>query len=90
MIELFGMVPLRAEILRWLSQNPQGATSGAIGRALGANYRTVAKHLVRLEDLGVIESDADDERQGVRVIYRVSPDRLAAAFDFLQGYIHGE
>ena len=90
MIELFSMTPLRAEILRYLWQHPNGATSGEIGRFLDANYRTVARHLIRLEELGGIESDADAERQGVRVVYRINATGFDAAASNLLQYLKGK
>lgn len=89
MIELFGLTPLRAEILRYLSLHPEGVTSGEVGRALTANYRTIARHLVRLEELGVVESDATEQRQGVRVLYRINPRKLALAARLLLRYVSG-
>ncbi|WP_343320564.1 helix-turn-helix domain-containing protein (plasmid) [Arthrobacter sp. TMP15] len=88
-IEIFGMTPLRAAILRHLWQSPDGATSGDIGRYLKVNYRTVARHLVRLEELGAVESDADIDRQGVRVIYKVSADGFDSAVTELLQYLKG-
>lgn len=90
MIEIFGMTPLRAEILRHLWQHPDGSTSGEIGRFLDVNYRTVARHLVRLEELGVVESDADADRQGVRVVYRINADGFDAAVSELLQYLKGK
>lgn len=90
MIEIFGMTPLRAEILRHLWQHPDGATSGDIGRNLEVNYRTVARHLVRLEELGAVESDADTNRQGVRVVYRISADGFDTAVSELLQYLKGK
>lgn len=89
-IELFGMTPLRAEILRHLSMCEEGVTSGDVGRALSANYRTVARHLVMLESHGVVESDATEERQGVRVLYRINRAQLSVAAKLLLKYLHGE
>lgn len=90
MIELFGITPLRAEILRYLWQHPGGATSGEIARSLGVNYRTVARHLASLEGLGGVESDADAQRQGVRVVYKIDATGFdAAASDLLQ-YLKGK
>jgi DNA-binding transcriptional ArsR family regulator len=89
-IELFGITPLRADILRHLSMHQDGATSGDIGRALAANYRTVARHLALLEESGVVESDATKERQGVRVLYRINPEKLSLAAKLLLRYLHGE
>ncbi|WP_035770425.1 ArsR/SmtB family transcription factor [Arthrobacter castelli] len=90
MIELFGMTPLRADILRYLWQHREGGTSGEIGRSLDANYRTVAKHLVTLEDLGAVESDADAQRQGVRVVYRIDAHGFDAAASQLLHYLKGK
>lgn len=89
MIELFDLTHLRADILRHLSLHPEGSTSGEVGRALAANYRTVARHLTRLEALGVVESDAPNQRQGIRVLYRINPERLALAAKLLLRYVSG-
>lgn len=89
-VELFAITPLRAEILRHLSMRTEGVTSGEIGRALSANYRTVARHLVLLEGHGVVESDATEDRQGLRVRYRINQERLSVAAQLLFQYLHGE
>lgn len=89
-IEIFGMTPLRAEILRYLSTHPEGSTSGDVGRALSANYRTVARHLVTLEEFGVVDSDATKDRQGFRVLYCINPEKLSVAAQLLFKYLHGQ
>jgi DNA-binding transcriptional ArsR family regulator len=76
-IDILGINPLRIEILRFLAQNPAGGTSGDIGRAMGAGYKTVAWHLRQLEDRGAVTSDAEGSRQGQRVVYQLR----ASAFD---------
>lgn len=89
MIEIFGITPLRAEILRYLWRHPEGSTSGEIGRSLEVNYRTIARHLVRLEELGGIDSDADSNRQGVRVVYRINAEGFDVAVSELLQYLKG-
>lgn len=89
-IDLFGVTPLRAEILRHLSLHLEGVTSGDVGRALATSYRTIARHLVILEGLGVVESDATEQRQGVRVLYRINPEKLSSAAKLLLEYLRGE
>lgn len=87
---IFGMTPLRAEILRHLSISGGGVTSGDIGRALKANYRTVARHLVLLEDLGIVEANVAEQRQGIHVRYRLNIKNLESAERAFIEYIHGD
>lgn len=90
MIAIFGMNSLRAGILRYLSIHGEGVTSGDIGRALSANYRTVGRHLVLLEEVGIVETNATEQRQGVHVRYRLNAERLASAEQAFSEYIHGK
>lgn len=71
-IATLGINPLRAEILRYLWQNPEGGTSGDLGRAIGTGYKTVLWHLQQLETLGAVDSDGGERRIGQRVIYRIN------------------
>lgn len=76
-IDILGVNPLRAAILRYLWRNPEGGTSGDIGRAIGAGYKTILWHLKQLEEKGAVDSDGGERRIGQRVIYRLN----RAAFD---------
>lgn len=90
MTTIFGMTPLRAEILRHLSVTGGGVTSGDIGRALSANYRTVGRHLALLEELGIVEANVAEQRQGIHVRYRLNAENLKSAERALTEYIHGK
>jgi predicted transcriptional regulator len=89
-ISIFGVTPLRAAILRHLWQHPEGSTSGDIGRALGAQYKTVLWHLQQLEALGTVESDAGERRIGQRVLYTVNEAAFDAAAADLLKYTRGK
>ncbi|WP_334173658.1 ArsR/SmtB family transcription factor [Sinomonas sp.] len=89
-IKLLSLNPLRVEILRQLAQQPEGITSGDIGRAVGARYKTVAWHLRKLEDLGAVDSDAGDQRQGQRVLYTLAEGAFDHALETLRRYVNRE
>ena len=83
-IAILGVNPLRAEILRYLWQHPEGGTSGDIGRSIGTNYKTVLWHLKQLESMGAVDTNARENRIGQRVIYSVNQQAFDdAAQDFL-------
>lgn len=86
-INLFAMNPLRIEILRHLAQNPDGGTSGDIGRAIGAGYKTVAWHLRQLEELGAVVCDAEEDRRGQRVVYQFNEVTFDQAISGIKRYI---
>lgn len=88
-IHVLGINPLRIEILRQLARNPEGGTSGDIGRAIGAGYKTVAWHLRQLEKLGAVESDAAESRQGQRVVYQLKETAFDAALAGVERYVRG-
>nr|AXV46544.1 transcriptional regulator, ArsR family [Arthrobacter sp.] len=90
MTAIFSMTPLRAEILRHLSISGGGVTSGDIGRALSVNYRTVGRHLALLEELGIVEANATEQRQGVHVRYRLNTENMKSAERALAKYLHGK
>lgn len=90
-IDVLGLNPLRAGILRYLAQNPEGGTSGDIGRALDAGYKTVHWHLRRLEQGGLVDSDGiNADRQGQRVIYKLNHRGLDTAVDEAAKYLKGK
>ena len=83
-IAILGVNPLRAEILRYLWQHPEGGTSGDIGRSIGTGYKTVLWHLKQLESTGAVDTNARENRIGQRVIYSVNQQAFDdAAQDFL-------
>ncbi|GAB2714014.1 hypothetical protein GCM10027038_10300 [Arthrobacter bambusae] len=88
-MKAFGANEVRSAIIRHLAQNAEGATSGQIARDLGANYQTVFRHLQDLELLGMVASNAGEQRQGQRVVYRLdreAKDRALADYDaYLEG-----
>lgn len=89
-MKAFGMNQVRAAIIRNLAQSgDEGATSGQISRQLKATYQTVFRHLQDLENQGIVLSDAGDQRQGQRVVYRLNRnarDRALADYaDYLDG-----
>lgn len=89
-INVLGINPLRIEILRHLAQNSEGGTSGDIGRAIGAGYKTVAWHLRQLEELGAVESDAGERRQGQRVVYQLTASAFDDALAGVEKYVKGK
>lgn len=88
-INVLGINPLRIEILRYLSQNPDGGTSGDIGRSIGAAYKTVAWHLRQLEELRAVKSDAGESRQGQRVVYQLTESAFDDALSGVKRYVKG-
>lgn len=88
-INVLGINPLRIEILRHLAQTPDGGTSGDIGRAIGAGYKTVAWHLRQLEELGAVGSDAGENRQGQRVVYHLRESAFDDALEGVGKYVKG-
>ena len=88
-IDVLGINPLRIEILRHLAQNPEGGTSGDIGRAIGAGYKTVAWHLRQLEDRGAVTSDASENSQGQRVVYQLKESAFDDALAGIALYVKG-
>ncbi|MFF1254941.1 ArsR/SmtB family transcription factor [Pseudarthrobacter sp. NPDC058329] len=89
-MNLLGINPLRLEILRFLAQNADGGTSGDIGRAVGAGYKTVAWHLRQLESLKAVESGAEGEnRQGQRLVYKLRGAAFEDALMAVQRYVRG-
>ncbi|MHC6223115.1 ArsR/SmtB family transcription factor [Arthrobacter sp. MMS24-S77] len=88
-MKVFGANEVRSAIIRYLSQNAAGSTSGQVARDLGANYQTVFRHLQDLEVQGIVASDAGEQRQGQRVMYRLdreAKDRALADYDrYLDG-----
>lgn len=89
-IAILGVTPLRAEILRYLWQHPEGGTSGDIGRSIGTSYKTVLWHLKQLEASGAVDTNAREDRVGQRVIYSVDQGAFNdAAADFLR-YVKGK
>lgn len=87
MSSVLGMNPLRLEILRHLAHTPEGATSGEIGRAIGAGYKTIAWHLRQLEDLDAVTSNAGESRQGQRVVFRFKAETFDAAITGISRYV---
>lgn len=84
----FGMNQVRSAILRYLSAADPGVTSGQIARDLGANYQTVFRHLQDLEALGIVSSDAGDQRQGQRVAYRLNREARDQALADYADYLN--
>ncbi|MFK4299872.1 ArsR family transcriptional regulator [Arthrobacter sp. GAS37] len=89
-IAMLGINPLRTEIIRYLAQHIDGATSGSIARAIGAEYRTVYGHLRQLVEAGGVLTDGDTgNRKGQWVIYRLNPDAIKMAQDEYRRYTSG-
>lgn len=89
MTEILGIPQLRAEILRYLSQNPEGATSGEMATAIGTRYQTVQRHLEQLEGLGAVDASVKPPRQGHRVVFKLRTGILATAVKTNAAYIEG-
>lgn len=90
MTAILGIPQLRAEILRYLSQHPEGSTSGEIAAELGTRYQTVQRHLEQLEDLKAVEASVKPPRQGHHVIFKIKPEVLAEAMEKNTSYIQGK
>lgn len=88
-MKMLGMNPLRGAIIRWLSQHPEGGTSGDIARACDTGYKTVLWHLQILEGGHLVESDGGENRMGQRVIYRLNVEELARAITATNEYLNG-
>lgn len=90
-LTVLGINQLRSAILRHLAQHPEGATSGDIGRELGADYRTVWRYLKELETQGgVLSEGAEGKGRSSRWrIYKLNIGARDAAIrkylDFLGG-----
>lgn len=89
MTEILGIPQLRAEILRFLSQHPDGATSGEIAAAIGTRYQTVQRHLELLEELKAVKANVKPPRQGHHVVFKIKPNVLAEAVEKNASYIKG-
>lgn len=89
---MLGINPLRTEIIRYLAQHPDGATSGDIARAIGAEYRTVYGHLRQLEESEGVQADGPPggKRKGQWVIYRLNPAAIKAAQEQYRRYTAGK
>lgn len=84
----FGINQVRSAVLRFLAAAEHGVTSGQIARDLTANYQTVFRHLQDLESLGIVSSDAGDQRQGQRVEYRLNREALDKALAEYADYLN--
>lgn len=89
MTEILGIPHLRAAILRHLSSNADGGTSGEIAAALGTRYQTVKRHLEQLEELGVVAASIAPPRQGHHVVFTLKPEVLGEAIKKNAKYIQG-
>lgn len=90
MTEILGIPALRAEILRYLSQHPGGATSGEIAAAFAIPYPTVRRNLEQLEKLGAVSASVPTPRGGKQVVFQVIPEAVQAALDENARYIQGK
>lgn len=90
MTAILGVPALRAEILRYLSLAPQGATSGEVAAAIGTRYQTVQRHLDQLEELGAVSASVPAPRGGHHVVFRLIPEALDAALTENARYIQGK
>lgn len=88
-ISLLGINPLRIEILRYLAQHPEGGTSGAIGKEVGAGYKTVLWHLKQLEEQEFVLSDGAEKERGQRVLYQLNLGSFEAGLKSLEAYVKG-
>lgn len=86
---ILGIPQLRAEIIRYLSQHPDGGTSGEIAGALGTRYQTVQRHLEQLEDLDAVRASVSPPRRGHHVVFKIVPSALAEAIDENTAYMQG-
>lgn len=87
----FGVNQARAAILRYLAQHSgEGCTSGQIARDLALGNMTAFRHLNELEALGIVVTDGQGPRNGMRLLYRVDKERLAQQFESLERYLNGE
>lgn len=91
---ILGMPPLRLEILRYLHQNLEGATSGEVARSLGENmnYKTVLRHLQQLEGFGVVSAQLNDNhaRQGQHVVFQLKKAAWDGALVGVKSYVEGK
>lgn len=89
-MRVVGANQARSAILRYLAQDEEkGCTSGQIARDLDIGAMTVFRHLGDLEDLRVVETNEDGDRNGVRVLYRLNRTRLNEELTVLQSYLNG-
>jgi DNA-binding transcriptional ArsR family regulator len=65
--------PTRRRIVELLGRKP--ATAGELAPPLAVTRQAVAKHLALLEDAGLVRG----EREGRRVVYRLTPGPFAEA-----------
>jgi DNA-binding transcriptional ArsR family regulator len=80
--EVFGALadPTRREILRILKEGER--STGALAESFPVTRPAVSRHLRVLADAGLVERRRDGRHQ----FYRVAPDRLVAASDWLAVY----
>jgi DNA-binding transcriptional ArsR family regulator len=69
--------PTRREMLVRLARAP--ADVGELGRGFSMTQPAVSQHLKLLREAGLVEA----EREGRRQIYRLRPERLRSAADWL-------
>lgn len=85
-LTMLGINQLRSAILRHLAQHPEGATSGDIGRELGADYRTVWRYLKELEPQGGVTS-GEAEGKGRSPRWRIYKLNVAARDAAIRTYL---
>lgn len=90
MTETLGIPALRAEILRHLSLNPSGATSGEIAAEFAIPYPTVRRNLEQLEKLGAVVANVPPPRGGKQVVFCLVPEALQVALEENARYIQGK
>ncbi|GAA1821406.1 helix-turn-helix transcriptional regulator [Agromyces neolithicus] len=90
-MSLLGIHPMRAAILRYLAQHPEGATSGDIGRDLGVHYRTIWSYLGKLETEGGVTSEpASEGRSSHWRVYKLNREGRDEAIRRFLDYLEGK
>lgn len=88
--DVFNVNTLRAAVIRDLSMNPGGSTTGDIARRLGVDYRQVFAHIQVLEASGVVTADLPDNRAGRRIQYSLDVEELKKQADNYVGFLRGQ
>lgn len=87
--EILGLPALRVELFRFLSQHPQGATTGEIAAHFNIPYPTVRRNLEQLEQLGAVIASDPPPRGGKQVVFSLVPGSLKRSLEDATKYMQG-
>ena len=86
----FGNSNMRAEILRALSEKPEGSTIMVVAERIAADYRSVWRHLRELRDAGLVRAEVPEGMSGqLHIVFRMNEDAVVAANQAMLAYMLG-